>query len=51
MSVSDVKIDVKVMLRMKERILEVEAENANESRSFFIKKICDVIENEVSKCY
>jgi hypothetical protein len=51
MSVSDVKIDAKVVLRMKERILEIEAENANESRSFIIKKIREVIENEVSKCY
>lgn len=51
MNASEVQIDPEILRRMKKRILEIEVENANESKATIVKKICSVIDEEVSKCY
>lgn len=51
MNANEVQIKPEVLRRMKERILAIEVENANEGKATIVKKICAVIDEEVSKCY
>lgn len=51
MNADEVQFKTEVLLRMKERILKIEVENANESKQAIVRKICAVIEEEASKCY
>jgi len=51
MIASEVEIKTDVLLRIRDRILKIEVENVNETKASIVKKICAVIDEEVSKCY